>query len=117
MKLFAVIFTLTAFLAVSPGFAADPWFVIKDANDVCKVIEAREKTPKTVAGPFKTKALAEAAKAKTCPKMQYFLIKDVNDICRVIEAETKTPKSIGGPYKTEKEAEAAKAKLCPKAKK
>jgi hypothetical protein len=56
-------------LVSSAAFAAEkPWFVIKDAKGVCKVIQAKEKTPKTVAGPFVTKAEATKAKGDLCPK-------------------------------------------------
>jgi hypothetical protein len=44
--------------------AADVWVVIQDVNGVYKVISAKGETPKTVAGPFKTKAQAQAAKEK-----------------------------------------------------
>jgi hypothetical protein len=44
------------------------WFVVKDKNGVCKVIEAKEKTPATIAGPFETKKEAEKRKAEACPK-------------------------------------------------
>ena len=44
------------------------WVVIKDKNGKCSVRETTKgKTPKTIAGPFATKELAEAAKAKECP--------------------------------------------------
>ena len=43
------------------------WFVVKDKNGVCRVIEAKEKTPATIAGPFQTKVEAEKRKAKDCP--------------------------------------------------
>jgi hypothetical protein len=42
--------------------------VIKDVNNVCKVIEAEDKTPKTIGGPYKTHDEAEKAKEKLCPK-------------------------------------------------
>jgi hypothetical protein len=64
--LLAVVFALTVtVLAASANYV-----VIKDKNGVCKVIEAKEKTPATIAGPFKTKAEAEKAKAKECPKAE-----------------------------------------------
>ena len=47
------------------------WVVIKDKNDKCSVREVTHgKTEKTIAGPFATKELAEAAKAKECPKTE-----------------------------------------------
>jgi hypothetical protein len=114
MRFLVALSALVVFVCTSPCLAADPWFVIKDTNDVCRVIEAKEKTPKTIGGPYKTKAEAEKAKEKLCPKSAWFVIKDVNSVCKVIEAEDKTPKTIGGPYKTKEEAEKAKDKLCPK---
>ncbi len=39
------------------------WFVVKDRDGVCKVIEAE-----SVAGPFKTMRQAEKRKAKVCPR-------------------------------------------------
>lgn len=66
-----LIFCMTAlFLLVSVmAFAAEKsWFVIKDSKGVCKVLQAKEKTPKTVAGPFATKAEATKAKEESCPK-------------------------------------------------
>ncbi len=45
------------------------WVVIKDKNDKCSVRAVTHgKTEKTIAGPFATKELAEAEKAKVCPK-------------------------------------------------
>jgi hypothetical protein len=117
MRAVAVLVSLIGFLLASSCFAADPWFIIKDVNDVCKIIEAKEKTPKTIGGPYKTKAEAEKAKDKLCPSMKWFIIKDVNDVCRVIEAEGKTPKTIAGPYNTQAEADKAKEKVCAKNKK
>lgn len=105
---------LAVFLFTAPCLAADQWFVIKDVKDVCKVIQAKEKTPKTIGGPYKTQAEAEKAKDKLCPKSAWFVIKDAKNVCKVIEAADKTPKTIGGPYKTKEEAEKAKEKLCKK---
>jgi hypothetical protein len=113
MRFVIALSVLVVFAFASPCLAADKWFIIKDVNDVCKVIEAKEKTPKTIGGPYKTQDEAEKAKAKLCPSSKWFIIKDKNDVCRVIEADDKTPKTIGGPYKTEAEAEKAKEKLCP----
>jgi hypothetical protein len=114
MRFVIALSVLVVLVFTSPCLAADKWFVIKDVNDVCKVIEAKDKTPKTIGGPYKTEAEAEKAKEKLCPKSAWFVIKDVNNVCRVIEAEAKTPKTIGGPYKTKDEAEKAKEKLCKK---
>jgi hypothetical protein len=60
-----LVFSLVTALAFAAG---ESWVVIKDKNGVCKIIKAVEKTPKTIAGPFKTKEEAENAKAKECPK-------------------------------------------------
>jgi len=114
MRVLVALSILAVFVFTSPCLAADPWFIIKDANDVCKVIEAKEKTPKTIGGPYTTKEEAEKAKEKLCPKSAWFVIKDANNVCKVIEAADKTPKTIGGPYKTKEEAEKAKEKLCKK---
>ena len=61
----AIIFVLTSIVAFAAG---DSYVVIKDKKGVCKVIKAKEKTPETIAGPFKTKAEAKKAKEKECPK-------------------------------------------------
>ena len=61
----AVIFVLTTVAALAAG---DSYVVIKDKNGVCKVIKAKEKTPATIAGPFKTKEEAQKAKEKECAK-------------------------------------------------
>ena len=52
----------------SANFANAAWFVTKDKNGVCKVIEAKAKTPTTIAGPFKSQAAATKQKDKLCPK-------------------------------------------------
>jgi hypothetical protein len=61
----AVIFVLTTVVAFAAG---DSYVVIKDKNGICKIIKAQEKTPKTIAGPFKTKEEAEKAKDRECSK-------------------------------------------------
>lgn len=48
--------------------AADKYVVVKDKNGVCRVMRATGKTPKTIAGPFDTKAEAVSAKERNCPK-------------------------------------------------
>ncbi|MDQ7784641.1 MAG: hypothetical protein RDU20_17280 [Desulfomonilaceae bacterium] len=64
------VLVVAVFLFVSgPAFAADEkWVVIKDSKGVCKVIKAKEKTPKTIAGPFASKDEANKAKEAKCPK-------------------------------------------------
>ena len=51
----AIIFVLTTVIAFAAG---DSYVVIKD----------KEKTPATIAGPFKTKEEAKKAKEKECPR-------------------------------------------------
>jgi hypothetical protein len=65
VAILVVIFFVTAALSFA---AEEPWFIIKDKNGVCKVIQAKEKTPATIAGPYKTKNNAEKAKDKACAK-------------------------------------------------
>lgn len=61
----AIIFVLTTVVAFAAG---DSYVIIKDKRGICKVIKAKEKTPATIAGPFKTKEEAKKAKEKECPK-------------------------------------------------
>ena len=61
----AIIFVLTTVVAFAAG---DSYVVIKAKNGVCRVIKAKEKTPATIAGPFKTKEEAQKAKEKECAK-------------------------------------------------
>ena len=65
--LLAIIFCLTSSLALAGG---DSWVVIKDKNGICKVIKSDHTTPKTVAGPFKTKEEAQKTKEKECAKAE-----------------------------------------------
>lgn len=48
--------------------AGDSWVVIKDKDNVCKVVKSQEKIANTIAGPFTGKEVAEQALAKACPK-------------------------------------------------
>jgi hypothetical protein len=70
LKNSSVLFVVIVFSLMSGVALAQKnhWFVVKDKNGVCKVIEAKEKTPATIAGPFKTKEEAEKRKAKDCPQ-------------------------------------------------
>jgi hypothetical protein len=69
LKKLVILLTLAVFaFSAAVAVAAEDFYVIKDKNDVCKVIKAKDKTPKTIAGPFKTKDLAEKAKVEKCPK-------------------------------------------------
>ncbi len=58
---FAVIITVS--------LASADYVLIKDKRGVCKVIQSAHKTPKTIAGPFKTMEEARSAEAKECPAM------------------------------------------------
>ena len=63
----AIVFFLMAGLALAEK---KHWFVVKDKDGMCKVIEA-ETVPgplTTIAGPFKTMKKAERIMAKECPK-------------------------------------------------
>ena len=60
--LLAVAFGLT----ITVSLASADYVVIKDKNGRCSVRESDHKTPKTIAGPFKTKEEAEKAKEKLC---------------------------------------------------
>ena len=63
----AIVFFLIAGLALAEK---KHWFVVKDKDGMCKVIEA-ETVPgplTTIAGPFKTMKKAEKIMAKECPK-------------------------------------------------
>ncbi len=53
-------------LVITVSLASADYVVIKDKNGICRVIESAHKTPKTIAGPFKTKEEAQASKAKEC---------------------------------------------------
>lgn len=69
MKRILIVLALAMFVFTSvAALAADQYFVIKDKNNQCKVIKAKDKTPATIAGPFKTKDEANKAKAEKCPK-------------------------------------------------
>ncbi|MBI4965385.1 MAG: hypothetical protein HY913_19065 [Desulfomonile tiedjei] len=66
MLMTVAVFALTCTLC---AFAAEKqWYVIKDKKGVCKLIQATEKTPTYLAGPFPTKEAATKAKEKECPK-------------------------------------------------
>ena len=61
--LIAMIFVLKTVVAFAAG---DSYVVIKDKNGVCKVIKAKEKTPTTIAGPFKTEGRSGKKRKGTC---------------------------------------------------
>jgi len=62
VSVFALTCTLTAMAAEKQ------WCVTKDKKGVCKVIQCKDKTPTTIAGPFPTKEAAKKAKEEKCPK-------------------------------------------------
>jgi hypothetical protein len=64
--LLAVAFGLT----ITVSLASADYVVIKDKNGRCSVRESDHKTPKTIAGPFKTKEEAYKAKEKECATAQ-----------------------------------------------
>lgn len=87
------------------------WYIVKGKDGVCRVIQADEKTPATIAGPFKTRTSAEEAKAEACSG-KWFIIKGKDGVCKIIQAADKTAATIAGPFKTRENAEKAKAEAC-----
>jgi hypothetical protein len=68
-KLMILIVAAFFLLTITPmTFAADQWAVIQDTSGKCSVRSVKGKTPKTIAGPFATKAEAEKAKQEKCGK-------------------------------------------------
>ena len=62
---------ITLFLALSfssLGLAGEEykWYIIQGKDGVCKVIHADKKTPASIAGPYKTRENALAAKEEKC---------------------------------------------------
>jgi hypothetical protein len=47
---------------------SDSWFLVKDKDNVCKVVNSAEKPPGALKGPFATEALANEAMEVDCPK-------------------------------------------------
>lgn len=70
LKVLVAFAVMLAFTVVSvSAFAAEKkYFVIKDSKGVCKVIQAKDKTPATISGPFDKKKDAEKSKSDLCPK-------------------------------------------------
>ncbi len=69
MKYAVTVITIMLVISfTSLGLAAEKyrWYIIKGKDGVCKVIQADKKTPATIAGPYKTKENAEAAKGEKC---------------------------------------------------
>ena len=42
------------------------WYIVKSKDGVCRVIEADDKTPQTIGGPYKNEKNARAAKSEVC---------------------------------------------------
>ncbi|MGC8604069.1 MAG: hypothetical protein ACP5VS_10310 [Desulfomonilaceae bacterium] len=107
---FIVLFITVIFIVITVAtFAAgDSYIVIKNQKGVCEIIKAQEKTPQTLAGPFKTKEEAQKAKKKECP---YVVVKDKKGVCKIIKSQEKeSKKTLAGPFKTKEEAQKAKKK-------
>jgi hypothetical protein len=70
IMLFLVAALISTALAI-PSFAADlSWFVLQDSKGRCSVRQMKDKSPKTIAGPYATKEAATKAKAEKCPKTE-----------------------------------------------
>jgi membrane protein involved in colicin uptake len=65
LRISSVLFVMILFSLMSGVALAQKkhWFVVKDKNGMCKVIEAQ-----AISGPFKTMEQAEKRKAKDCPR-------------------------------------------------
>jgi hypothetical protein len=99
-----VIFGISTLVAFADG---ESWVVIKDKDNVCKVIKAPDKTPDTIAGPFARKEQAEEALAKACPKTTMEKIKDkASEGIEKAKSEAEKLKEKAGPG-IEKAKEAA----------
>ncbi len=75
-------FLIAVILILATGTAfrvGNSYVLIKDKNGVCRVIKASKKTPSTIAGPFKSKEVAERAKEKERPKASAQLSLPVRD--------------------------------------
>lgn len=59
------------------AFAEDEsWYVVKDKDNICKIISSKAKTDNSVAGPFALKEQAAEALEKSCPKSTVEKLKD-----------------------------------------
>ncbi len=110
MKKLTVFTFLVAFVfCASVGLAAGmKWFVIKDVNGVCKVIQAKAETPKTVGGPFSSKAAAMAGKAKACKKSVKAKKAPKPKVKKKPAKATKAKKAVTKPTKAKKAKKADK---------
>ncbi|MCL5123867.1 MAG: hypothetical protein M1511_05090 [Deltaproteobacteria bacterium] len=72
LKVFLALAMLLAFTFVSASaFAAEKkYYVVKDAKGVCSVRHLKEKSAKSIAGPFDKKEDAEKSKKELCPKAE-----------------------------------------------
>ncbi len=104
------IILLTTVVAFASG---DSWVVIKDKDNVCKVVKTQEKVANTIAGPFTAKEQAEEALAKACPKSTLEKIREkaAEGIEKAkAEAEKLKEKASPGLEKAKGEAEKLKEK-------
>jgi cell division protein FtsN len=65
-RVWVLLLTVAFALTITVSLASADYVVIKDKNGRCSVRESDHKTPKTIAGPFKTKEEAQNAKEKEC---------------------------------------------------
>ncbi len=70
VRVLVVMISLLAFAMATTAFAADEFFVVKEASGKMAVVDKKPADEKSIVkGPFKTKAEAEAAlKSATKPK-------------------------------------------------
>ncbi len=69
----SLVLVILVLFAFSPmlGLAADKqYFVLKDKLGRCSVRQMEKKSETTIAGPFSTKAEAQKAKDRECPKAE-----------------------------------------------
>lgn len=76
----------------------DSWIVIKDKDNVCRIIKANDKTADTIAGPFSRKELAEEAMSKACPKSTVEKLKEkASEGIEKVKSEAEKLKEKAGP--------------------
>ena len=69
-RMLVVLLAVAFAMVITVPLASADYVVIKDKNGRCSVRESDHKTPKTIAGPFKTKEEAYKAKEKECATAQ-----------------------------------------------
>ena len=67
-KIFPMLVAVLLSVVSMVSAESSKWFVVKGSNNVCRVISAADKTPKTIGGPFDTKEAAQKAKLELCPE-------------------------------------------------